>query len=64
MLSRLSKQAPALNGKWIHLHIFLAARTFAAKADAPRLDAHGEPRFLEQVKLHFNNAAAKTGIDK
>lgn len=29
----------------------------------PNLDEHGEPRFLEQVKLFYNAAAAKTGID-
>ena len=34
------------------------------KGAGPRLDSHGEPRFLEQVKLHFDNAAAKTGIDQ
>jgi hypothetical protein len=28
----------------------------------PKLDAHGEPRFLEQVKLFYANAAPKTGI--
>lgn len=28
----------------------------------PKLDAHGEPRFLEQVKLFYNEAAEKTGI--
>lgn len=36
----------------------------AMAATGPRLDEHGEPRFLEQVKLHFNNAAEKTGIEK
>jgi len=51
MLSRFTKQTPSL------------VRPFAALATGPRLDEHGEPRFLEQVKLHFNNAAAKTGID-
>ena len=30
----------------------------------PKLDEHGEPRFLEQVKLFFNEAAGKTGIDE
>ncbi len=29
----------------------------------PRLDKNEEPRFLEQVKLFYNSAAAKTGID-
>jgi len=41
-----------------------ATRAFAVAATGPRLDANGEPRFLEQVKLHFANAADKTGIDK
>jgi len=35
-----------------------AARSFAVQ----RLDANGEPRFLEQVKLFFDDAASKTGI--
>ena len=30
----------------------------------PKLDEHGEPRFLEQVKLFYNSAAAKTGISE
>jgi len=42
----------------------IGTRAFAAKATGPRLDEHGEPRFLEQVKLHFDNAASKTGIDE
>jgi glutamate dehydrogenase/leucine dehydrogenase len=27
------------------------------------VDAHGEPRFLEQVKLFFESGASKTGIE-
>lgn len=41
-------------------------RAFAAQipaATGPRLDENDEPRFLEQVKLFFNSAASKTGID-
>jgi len=54
MLSRIAQQQPATS-----------VRAFAAAAaTGPRLDANGEPRFLEQVKLHFANAAEKTGIDK
>jgi glutamate dehydrogenase (NAD(P)+) len=34
-----------------------------AKID-PRADPKLEPRFLEQVELFFNRAAAKTGISK
>lgn len=30
----------------------------------PRLDENEEPRFLEQVKLFYNSAAEKTGIDQ
>ena len=30
----------------------------------PKLDAHGEPRFLEQVKLFYASAAPKTGISE
>ena len=44
-----------------------AAATFATKEAqpkfGPKLDANDEPRFLEQVKLFFNHAAAKTGLD-
>lgn len=31
--------------------------------DSARLDANGEPRFLEQVKMFFESGASKTGID-
>jgi len=57
MLSRFTKLTPTVNS--------IAFRAFAAapQATGPRLDEHGEPRFLEQVKLHFANAADKTGID-
>ena len=37
--------------------------TAVVKKDADRLDANGEPRFLEQVKLFYESGAAKTGID-
>lgn len=42
----------------------VSSRSFSdvVKATGPRLDAFGEPRFLEQVKLFFNSAASKTGI--
>jgi glutamate dehydrogenase (NAD(P)+) len=44
-----------------------AAASFATKESqpkfGPKLDENDEPRFLEQVKLFFNHAAAKTGID-
>lgn len=36
--------------------------TSVGAATGPRLDANGEPRFLEQVKLFYNSAASKTGI--
>jgi len=42
-------------------------RSFAAVAPAPitgpKLDKNGEPRFLEQVKMFYDSAASKTGID-
>jgi hypothetical protein len=38
--------------------------TAPAKATGPNLDANGEPRFLEQVKLFFESGASKTDIDK
>lgn len=38
-------------------------RSFAAPPKfGPKLDENQEPRFLEQVKLFYNNAASKTGI--
>ena len=32
------------------------------QAFGPKLDKHSEPRFLEQVKLFFDRAAAKTDV--
>ena len=41
----------------------LESRAFFATAHfGPKLDENNEPRFLEQVKLFYNGAAAKTGI--
>jgi hypothetical protein len=40
-----------------------AVNTGVPKATGPGLDINGEPRFLEQVKLFYNSAASKTGID-
>lgn len=34
----------------------------ASKTSIPGLDEHGEPRFLENVKMFLNRAAAKTEI--
>jgi len=45
----------------------VSQRAFAGAAQpkfGPKLDAHGEPRFLEQVKLFYANAAPKTGISE
>ena len=40
-------------------------RSFAAVQQfGPKLDANQEPRFLEQVKLFYNEAANLTGIDE
>merc|ERR1712156_179662 len=40
-----------------------ALSTVAAQPKfGPKLDKHGEPRFLEQVKLFYASAAPKTGI--
>ena len=40
-------------------------RQFAAKAKfGPKLDENNEPRFLEQVKLFYNEAATQTGIEE
>jgi len=41
-----------------------AAKAEPAKKFGPKLDENDEPRFLEQVKLFFNEAAGKTGIDE
>ena len=40
-----------------------AQKPVAAKKFGPKLDANDEPRFLEQVKLFFDDAANDTGID-
>jgi hypothetical protein len=49
------------------LYPFLAKRCFSTAAKAvpatgPRNDQNNEPRFLEQVRMFYNGAAAKTGI--
>ena len=41
----------------------VALRQFAAAPKfGPKLDENNEPRFLEQVKLFYNEAATQTGI--
>ena len=41
----------------------VALRQFAATPKfGPKLDENNEPRFLEQVKLFYNEAATQTGI--
>jgi glutamate dehydrogenase (NAD(P)+) len=46
----------------------LQRMAFAATAQkakfGPKLDEHNEPRFLEQVKLFYNEAAGQTGIEE
>ena len=44
------------------MRAFAAAPAAPAKTTGPRLDENNEPRFLEQVKLFYNSASAKTGI--
>lgn len=46
--------------------VFLVAmRQFAAAQKfGPKLDENNEPRFLEQVKLFYNEAAGQTGIEE
>jgi len=40
-------------------------RSFAAGNQfGPKIDVNKEPRFLENVQLFFNEAAAMTGIDE
>ena len=67
-LSQISRfQSAFTPGKSpLHSNSFsVSQRAFAAGGQpkfGPKLDAHGEPRFLEQVKLFYANAAPKTGI--
>ena len=47
------------------LVLLAAARAFAvAPKFGPKVDENNEPRFLEQVKLFYNEAAAATGIEE
>ena len=41
-------------------------RAFSAAQQqfGPKMDGNQEPRFLEQVKLFYNEAANMTGIDE
>lgn len=41
-----------------------AAASTTGTTTGPRLDANQEPRFLEQVKLFYNEAASKTGLEE
>ena len=36
----------------------------AQPKSGPKLDENNEPRFLEQVKLFFNDASKQTGIEE
>ena len=40
------------------------SRFFATQQFGPKMDVNQEPRFLEQVKLFYNEAANMTGIDE
>ena len=61
-MQRLSKMIPkAMRGQP------RSFRTFAASTKStfgPALDEHSEPRFLEQVKLFYADAASQTGIEE
>ena len=59
MLSRLSRSSMLLRGA-SSAKFSTAVNPSANKG--PRTDAHGEPRFLENVKLFLERAAAKTDI--
>ena len=68
-LSQISRFQSAITpGRWyqkLSTSSLVSQRAFAGAAQpkfGPKLDAHGEPRFLEQVKLFYANAAPKTGI--
>lgn len=51
--------------KRLSLVFLVAMRQFAAAQQkfGPKLDENNEPRFLEQVKLFYNEAAGQTGIE-
>ena len=47
------------------LAVSVATRQFSVLSQfGPKLDQNLEPRFLEQVKLFYKEAADKTGIDE
>ena len=56
-----SKSSPACLTSWSVARAFVSA---AAPKFGPKMDENDEPRFLEQVKLFYNEAASKTGIDE
>lgn len=58
------------NARSLIFYAVAGARAFTSAVIAPggtygpKLDEHNEPRFLEQVKLFYNDAAKLTGIDE
>lgn len=42
---------------------FSATQAVPQPKDSKTVDANGEPRFLEQVKMFYDSGASKTGID-
>ncbi len=46
----------------VGLRCFAAGKGLDPSAYGPKLDDHEEPRFLEQVELFFNRAAALTDV--
>ena len=44
--------------------VSVLGRFATAQKFGPKMDENDEPRFLEQVKLFYNEAANQTGIDE
>ena len=69
-MQSLSKVTRSSSKTYLSNTVLVPMRAFSAtvntgvpKATGPGLDINGEPRFLEQVKLFYQSAASKTGID-
>ena len=57
MISRIVNRAFAVTPK-------VAEKYTQKNGFGPKLDENNEPRFLEQVKLFYQDAAAATGISE
>lgn len=61
-LSTLAKATPLNAARAFTTVVDTATPKLKAEGHGP--DQFGEPRFLEQVRLFYNSAASKTGIDE